>query len=601
MKKQIHSLFLFSLVMVLLSGCANPLSFENSMDVTKVSIPVNTVIVDAQGHEVDQLYNQENREYAKLSEMPEYLIRGFLITEDKRFYEHAGVDPQGIFRAIYKDAASQSLREGASTITQQVAKNAFLTQEKTVGRKLNEMAIAIELEKHYSKEQILEMYVNLIYFGEGAYGVKTAAKAYFGKDLQHLSISEAALLAGLPKAPSAYSPRHDIDKALQRRNTVLSLMRENGVITEQQEWDAQHVEVKLVSEQPDSNRYPAYVDYVLKEAGDLLHIEEKQLLSGGYRIYTGFDPAVQKAMDRAVASHPFPDDRKDRGVDVGIAALKPETGAIAALYGGRQYQPKGVNHATASFQPGSALKPIAAYVPAIETKGWKPNDLISDEPMTFVHGYAPQNYGDKYYGKVTLYEALARSLNVPAVYLLNDAGIQAGARYVEAAGIKLDPKDKGLSIALGGLTKGVSAVQLAQAYPAFANHGTVTGAHAIIEIKDRNGQTILKQEPMRQNIMKPETADTMSAMLQGVITEPFGTGRSADFGKPAAGKTGTTQAPGLGPEANKDAWFVGYTSELATAIHIGFDITDREHYLSNGGGREPAQLFSTVMKQVYGR
>ncbi|WP_165842303.1 transglycosylase domain-containing protein [Paenibacillus xerothermodurans] len=600
MKKHAAAIILIISIALIVSGCSSQIPAINGADVTQVSIPVNSTIFDGKGNEVSKLFDKENREYVPLAGIPDYLVKAFVVTEDQRFYEHSGVDAKGIFRALYRDVTSQSLREGASTITQQVAKNAFLTQEKTIGRKLSEMAIAIELEQDYTKEQILEMYVNLIYFGEGVYGVKTAAQQYFGKDVKDVSISEAAMLAGLPKAPSAYSPRRDMTKAEERRNVVLNLMREHGVISAEQALKAEREQIKLApGRRPANNEHRAYMDYVVKEASQLLQVDEASVRSGGYRIYTSFNSAVQRVVNESVSSHKFSDDRAGRGVEVGMAVLKPRTGSIVAVYGGRTYQARGFNRATAYFQPGSVLKPLAAYAPAIETKGWKPYDRITDAPTTF-DGYTPKNYGERYFGNVTLYEALSRSLNVPAVYLLHDVGIEAGARIVQAAGIELDPKDKGLSLALGGMTRGASPLQLAQAYSAFANHGKVPNAHAIVEIQDRNGKTIYKTEAVQKQIMEPETADTISEMLQGVITEPFGTGRNAYFGKPAAGKTGTTQVPTLGTEANKDAWFVGYTSDFVTAIHVGFDQTDREHYLSNGGGREPAELFSTVMRQVYG-
>ena len=581
---------------IFLSGCSSG-SLVNSVkiDESKMMFENNTSIYDKNNQEIQSLSSSQNREMFHLKDLPEYLKMAFVMTEDKRFYQHGSVDPKGIFRALYNDVMTGSKKEGASTITQQLARNVFLSNEKTYERKSKEIIIAAEIEKKYTKDQILEMYLNYIYLGSGAYGVQAAAHEYFGKDAKDLTIAESALLAGLPKAPSSYSPRNHLDLAKKRRAVVLSIMRKNNLITPEQEKEANDEEITLAKKTVSRySPYQAYIDYAAKEAAKDLNIPLEQLSRGGYQIYTNFDTSLQKSMNQAVSNYSFSEDEPDQVVEVGMTSIDPKTGGILALYGGRNYSYRDFNHSTAPYQPGSVLKPLAVYAPALETKLWKPESLIKDEPMSFGN-YSPHNAGGRYHGYVTLEEALARSLNIPAVSLLQQIGVDKGYLFVQNAGIPLDPNDRNLSLALGGLTRGVSTLKMAQAYGAFANKGVMNEAYSVREIKDKNGTTIFTVTPQSKAIMTPETADDITKMLKDVIVKPYGTGRSANIGLPVSGKTGTTQLNIKGLDGNKDAWFTGYTEEAATSIHIGFDRTDKNHYITGGGGKTPAELFKDLM------
>lgn len=277
-----------------------------------------------------------------------------------------------------------------------------------------------------------------------------------------------------------------------------------------------------------------------------------------------------------------------------MTSIDPKTGLILAMYGGRKYVYEDFNHAIAKYQPGSIIKPLAVYAPALKTNQWEPSSLLKDEPMDFGN-YSPKNAGGRFFGEVSMEEAIGRSLNVPAVYLLNEIGIDNGYNFVENAGIDLVPKDRNLSLALGGLTHGASTLEMAQGYSAFANGGKMIEAHAVREVVDSEGIVLPKSTIEIKTLMTEDTASEITDMLEGVITKPYGTGRLANIGKPLAGKTGTTEGNLQGINGNKDAWFVGYTSELVTSIHIGFDKTDRNHYIINGGGKTPAELFRAVM------
>ncbi|QED46813.1 transglycosylase domain-containing protein [Cytobacillus dafuensis] len=586
-------------ILLVLTSCS-PTEYVNDVkvDLSKLDVYSNTVIYDKNGEKIQELHNKEHPEVVFLKDLPEYLKMAFVVTEDKRFFEHKGVDPKGILRALYKNIESGSRTEGASTITQQLARNVYLSNEKTIERKTKEMVIAAEIERKYTKEQILEMYLNHIYFGSGAYGIQAAAQEYFGKDAKDLNIAESALLAGLPKAPSKYSPRSNMDLAKERRATVLSLMRKNNIITEVEEKEANKEEIKLPPKTTQEySAYQSYIDYALKEATSEYGVTLEDLYRGGYKIYTNLDTSIHQAMNQAVENYRFTEDEPDQQVEVGMTAIDPNSGAILAMYGGRNYVYQDFNHATAKYQPGSTIKPLAVYAPALETNEWEPDSLLKDEPMNFGN-YSPENAEHRYYGDVSMEEAVGRSLNVPAVYLLQQIGINKGYDFVENAGIELDPNDRNLSLALGGLTYGASTLDMAQAYSAFANGGKITKAHAIKEIVDSHGKVLPSPAIETKIIMSEETASEMTKMLQGVISKPYGTGRLADIGTPLAGKTGTTEANLEGINGNKDAWFVGYTPNLVLSIHSGFDKTDRNHYLTGGGGKTPAELFKYVM--MYG-
>ncbi|MFC3886163.1 transglycosylase domain-containing protein [Bacillus songklensis] len=598
MRKLAAYVVLLSLSLSLFTACSfSDIKDLNELDAKKLLTAESTVVYDGQGDVLDELYKTVPRKNVTLDELPDYAKMAFVVTEDKRFYHHFGVDIRGIFRAVATNIVERRKAEGASTITQQLVRNLYLTREKTIQRKIGEMVMAVALERKLTKDEILELYVNQIYFGSGVYGIGAASKLYFDKEPEDLTISEAALLAGLPKAPSKYSPANNVEQAEKRRNVVLNLMYKNNVISQEELRKAKDEEIRVPSVTiKEPSPYQSFIDYVVKEAKDQYNITEEQLYRGGYKIHTGFQEELQAAINDAANDYRFPEDRSDQKVEVGIAAVAPESGLIQALYGGRDYTPKGLNHAVIPYQPGSAIKPLAVYAPALETNEWSRSSTLIDEPKTF-NDYKPENYHEHYFGEVSMEEAVARSLNIPAVSLLNEIGVDQGFDFIEESGIDLKEDDKNLALALGGTATGISPLQFAQAYTTFANGGIMNEARAIERVIKPDGQT--ESHKRSKQLMTAENAQEMTDILRSVVEEPYGTGRKArSYETKVAGKTGTTQLSETNREANKDAWFVGYTENTVMAIHVGFDRPDDQHYLKSSGGDAPAKMFRLIINKA---
>jgi penicillin-binding protein 2A len=585
----------FFLVLTM-AGCTAVISLgSNLIDKGKVkNQSQSSIIYDKDGHEITKLHADENREYVEFSRIPDIVKKAFVDTEDARFYQHSGIDFLGIARAVYKDVRAGGAVEGASTITQQLAKNVYLNNTKSIWRKSQEALIAINLERNYSKDQILEFYLNEIYFGHGNYGVQAASKFYFGKDVSKLDLAEAATLAGLPKAPNTYSPVQNYEKSVERRKTVLSLMVSNGAITQQQADEAAKEKLNLVGK--DTNKDESaqtFIDYVLQEAEDKYDITEDQLYRGGYQIYTTLDMQAQKAMANAFANPKlFPNSRSKDPVQAGMVIIDPHTGAIPAMMGGRDYVTKGLNRALTRRSVGSTFKPIAVYGPALEN-GWHVYDMIKDEKTTYPGGYTPSNWdGDAYWGQVNMVDALKRSKNAPAVWLLNEIGMDTSFKYLDRFGIPYDKsKDRKLGIALGDID--VSPFNMAKAYSAFANNGVIIEPHVIAKIKDSDGN-VTDPKLGTTTVVSEKTANTMTSLLMGVVND--GTAKAAQMNRPVAGKTGTTQMPGT--SGNRDAWFVGYTPEYVGAVWMGYDKSDTSTNYLRQGSEVPSKFFSVVMTQV---
>ncbi|MDP5273974.1 transglycosylase domain-containing protein [Chengkuizengella axinellae] len=579
-------------MMVILNG--EKLLKENleKMDMLEASI-----IYDHNGNEVRKLY-KENREIVNMDEIPELMVDAFIATEDKRFNEHGGVDLWAIGRALYKDLVSGEIVEGGSTITQQLAKNMFLSSEKTVFRKVQEASIAIALENQYSKDEIIAMYLNQIYFGQGnVYGVKAASEIYFGKeDLNDLELWEIATLAAIPKAPSYYNPIDDSEKSKERRAIVLQLMYEQNLIAKSEMSEASKVDYKPISVEKQS--YVSFIDYVILEAADKTGLTEDELREGGYRIYTTLDTNVQQVLEKTFSEDQwFPESGPEQQVQASMVIMDHNTGELKGMIGGRDTVQKGLNRALIPRQPGSSFKPIAVYAPALETGSWQPYSNLKDEPIKF-GDYEPKNYYEhQYLGQVSMVKAIEDSINIPAVWLLNEIGIQTSLDFINNIGIELDENDRNLSIALGGLTTGVTPLDMTEAYSSFANNGTWTEATSIRKVINDLGETIYLAEPLTKEVMSEQNAYYMTKMMEEVVLE--GTGYKAQMNRSVAGKTGSTQV-GLpevtDPKATRDLWFVGYTPEWTAAVWMGFDKTDTQHYLTVTSSY-PAQLFSQVMTQ----
>lgn len=546
-------------------------TLKNAPDLADVKFrPLATsYIYDANGKVISRLF-RENRVPVTLDKIPKHLQNAIVAIEDDGFYRHHGVDIMGIARALITDALHGQWVQGGSTITQQLAKNAFLTHERTLARKLNELVWAIQIERAYTKDEILETYLNEIYFGHGAYGVEAAAQLYFGKHVSDLDLAESALLAGIPRGPGFYSPYIDMEAATRRRNIVLNRMAELGYITAEQADAAKKEPIRVVGLKPSQNQAPYFVDYVLQQLRR--KYDDDQIYTGGLKIYTTLDLDMQKAAEKALLdSLPSGGVGKNNLVQPqgALVALDPRTGAIKAMVGGRGTDK--FNRATQAYrQPGSAMKPFV-YTAAFD-RGYTAATIVDDSPVEFPQGegqppWRPENYDRKFRGPMTIRDAVEGSINIVAIKVLSQIGVDTAIDYARRMGITslVDhgaANDRNLSFALGGLTKGVSPLEMAEAYAVLASGGIRSTPFAILRVEDANGNVLEENQPSRSIVLSEQTAYLMTDVLRGVVER--GTGKAANIGRPAAGKTGTT-------DDNTNAWFVGYTPDLVAAVWMGDD------------------------------
>ena len=557
-------------------------------------------IYDKDGNYVTTLVGRENRTVIDTSALPRHVLDAFLAAEDLRFYKHPGFDVTRILGAVVSNVRAGGFDQGASTITQQLVKLSHLSSQKTIARKLEEVWLALQMERVYTKEQILDLYLNYIYFGQGAYGIQAAADVTFGVDAAELSPAQAAALAAAIKAPSAYSIQSSPENNKERREYILGVMLSEGMLTPEQHDAALQETLTPVRSAAVQTEYGWFVDAVLDEAELQLDVSAEMLLAGGYRIDTTLDPAMQRVMDKQFeTTSVFPANAKDgTPVQAAAAAVDNATGAVRAIVGGRQYETRrGLNRAThLRRQPGSALKPLAVYAPAIEYAGWTAASVILDEPTAF-GTYKPRNAGNAYYGNVTLRAALKNSLNIPAVKIIESIGVGTARRYLTAVGIELDDRDWNLSLALGSMTYGASPVQMAAAYSPFANGGTFYAPYFIEKITDRSGLVIYQHQDSGTRVLSPQNAYLLTDLMRTVISSGTGT-RLNSAGVQVAGKTGTVNMVGGG---NRDAWMNAYTANLSVAVWMGYDEPDDAHRLSNSvsGGTNPASLARNFLKAWY--
>ncbi|MBP1083722.1 transglycosylase domain-containing protein [Bacillus capparidis] len=560
------------------------------IDEKKLVMNASTKIVDNHGEQVDELF-VENRDPVSFDDIPDHVANAFIAVEDQRFYEHPGIDVKSISRALYRDMIAGGKVEGGSTITQQLAKNIFLSNDKTFLRKTKEVIIALNLEKRYTKEKLLEMYMNQLYFGHGVYGIQAAANYYYSKDVKDLTVSEGAVLASIPKAPSNYSPILHPDKNLERRNTVISLMHDQGFLTAKAALQAQGntlgLHVQKSSEKP---WLDSYIDLVVKEAESKYSISAEQLYQGGYTIRVPMDARLQQSAYELMKEEGyFPGtDKKAEGSAVFI---DNNSGGVAAAIGGREYAPRGYNRVISNRQPGSAFKPIAVFGPAMEEKVFQPYSLLDDSKQSY-GGYTPRNYDGQYKGKVSMVDAIVFSKNAPAVWTLNRLGTETIQPYLEKVNINIP--DKGLAVALGGLETGVSPLQMAGAYRTFAHDGSYEEPYFIQNITDQDGEEIITHKSKQQNVYSKQTAWNMTRMLQETVLT--GTAKNGSYDGDLAGKTGSTSYTEV-KGATKDAWFAGFNPNVTGAIWMGYDKTDKEHYLK-GGSQYPTKLFKDILTKA---
>ena len=566
---------------------------NSAIDNKKLVMDATTTIVDQNGNVVSKLY-LENRQLVNLSQIPEHVQHAFIAMEDARFYDHRGIDFRAIGRALYRDIIARAKVEGGSTITQQLAKNTFLSSEKTWLRKTKEVVIAMNLERKFSKDELLEMYLNRIYFGHGAHGIQAASQLYFNKEVSELTIDEGALLASLPKAPNTYSPINNIEMSKARRDLTLSVMERRGYLTAEETVRLQGRTIKVDDNRitADNPAYLTYIDMVLAEAEEKYRLSGMEVLRGGYTIVVPIDIELQeKSYLKFQDPDFFPKSGPNQQVEAALVLMDNNSGGITSVLGGRQYVRKGINRVNVNRQPGSVMKPLVVYGPALESGQYEPYSLLKDELIDY-NGYTPRNYNNRYDSYVTMYDALKYSANAPAVWLLNELSVQEGKKYLNDVNIPVN--DEGLAIALGGLSEGLSPLQLAKAYRPFANNGKLVEPYFIEKIYDRNGNVVASVEQVEHQVISEQTAWYMTRMLEGVVEE--GTGRHGNVNVALAGKTGTTSFEAVHGGV-RDALFVGYTPKIVGAIWMGFDRTDEQHYLSVGSSL-PTKLFKEIVNEI---
>lgn len=565
----------------------------------KKGIEASTVIYDKDGDEAGRLRGQKGS-FVSLDQISSYMPEAVVASEDRRFYQHKGFDLKGIARAVVGVVTHGHITGGGSTLTQQLAKNAFLTQNQTLDRKAKELFLAIEIEKHYSKNDIMEMYLNYAYFGNGVWGVEDAAHKYFGTSAAELTPGQAATLTAMLRNPGLYNPIDQMENAVKYRNVVLNEMESTKALTKEQAEEAKAAPIYLADDfQPSGTnyQYPDYFDAVIAEAIDKYDISDEDLMNKGYKIYTALDQNYQQSMDTTFADDSlFPENAADGTmVQAASIAINPKTGGVQAVEGGRgERATRGFNRATdGRISPGSTMKPLAVYTPALEA-GYKPTDMMKDEQLPF---YDVHNYDRQYRGEVPMYEALADSLNASAVWMLHQVGIETGAKKVEQFGIPLEKEDHYYGLALGGLTKGTSPEKMAAAYSVFANDGKMHKPHFITKIIDANGKVVVDNTDTKEiRVTSGKVASEMTSMLQGVFSS--GTGVTAQpYGYTMAGKTGTTENVNV-DEQVKDQWVVGYTPDVVVATWIGFDESSDVHYLTGSSSTGVARVFRDETQKI---
>ena len=546
------SLFLFILSFVVSFAFLVSFSSQKMVDLVQTSNfinPITSKVFDINGELITEFY-QENRTPISLSQIPSYLTSAFIAIEDTYFYSHYGISIRGILRAMVeniKESGRIFQGQGGSTITQQLAVNTFLTREETLSRKIKDALLALQIERTFTKDEILEMYLNLIYFGHGAYGIVAASELYFNKPVSELSLAESALLAGIPRRPYYYSPFINIEASLKRKNVILKRMFNLGYINENEYNQAKEVKIEFNHNRDDLEIAPYFSSYIRTKLLDQYGVN--MVFKGGLKIYTTLDLELQKKAEDA-----FLKSNKEGA----IIAIETQTGHIKAMVGGKNYEESKFNRATQAYrQPGSSFKPFV-YLTAIE-KGLSPSLVMEDAPIVYENGWSPENYEKEFRGFVTLREAFEDSINIIGVKLLERIGVRDVIQNAQKAGINSSLRPD-LSLALG--TSEVTPMEMVSAYSTIANMGTYIEPISILKIEDHDGKVLEQNKSISKKVFSEEVCYTLIKLMEGVIQR--GTGWNAHINRPAAGKTGTTNEC-------IDAWFVGFTPELACAVYIGND------------------------------
>ncbi|MGE5391159.1 MAG: transglycosylase domain-containing protein [Deltaproteobacteria bacterium] len=604
-------LYVLSLICLIFAGMAVGMfvfaaSTLPKWDPKQLTGVTSSVIYDQNDKAVSSLHAEENRTQIDLDQIPPDLVHAFVSIEDQNFYDHHGVNFRGIARAVFRNVQSGDMTgQGASTITQQLARNAFLSFDKRWERKLKEIILAFKLEATYSKDEIMCMYLNKIYFGSGAYGVQAAANTFFGKDADQLTLEECALLAGLPQSPNAYDPFQHYDLAKQRQEQVLNNMVHCGYIDGDIAMAASEAPLHFKKSTTTNVRYGYYVDAVVDEAVDIINKTDlynnpnDAIYRSGLQIYTSMDPDVQSYAEEVYANPVnFPSESKGGEIVQSAMVLTDyRTGEIKALMGGRNYTvQRGFNRAiNAHRQPGSSIKPISVYSPALES-GIMPFYVLDDAPISFQAGgtvWSPHNYDGTFRGPITMRTAVQQSINTYAVQMVDKIGVRKSYDFARSMGLSVidTPGKNDLALAplsLGGLTYGVTPVQMSTAFGTIANGGVYVKPHLIRKIVDADGVVIYSCKPSYKRVMRVQTAWLMGDLLHGVVTGGTGTAASVP-GVYTAGKTGTS-------EESNNVWFCGFTPAFSMSVWMGYD---KNYAMSKQvGGGYPAKVFRLIMTKA---
>ncbi|HGC8193275.1 TPA: penicillin-binding protein PBP2A [Streptococcus agalactiae] len=564
------------------------------------ALKTTTTIYDKNKEYAGKLSGQKGT-YVELNAISDHLKNAVIATEDRTFYENNGVNFKRFFLAV----ATLGKFGGGSTITQQLAKNAYLSQDQTIKRKAREFFLALELTKKYSKAEILTMYLNNSYFGNGVWGVEDASRKYFGTSAANLTVDETATLAGMLKGPEVYNPYYSVENATNRRDTVLAAMVDAGKLTKSQAKEAASIGMKnrladTYAGKINDYRYPSYFDAVVNEAIDTYGISEKDIVNNGYKIYTALDQNYQSGMQKTFDDTSlFPvsdyDGQSAQGASV---ALDPKTGGVRGLVGRVQStkdaQFRSFNYATQSKRsPASTIKPLVVYSPAIAS-GWSIDKELPNKVQDF-HGYKPSNYGGIETESIPMYQALANSYNIPAVYTLDKLGINKAFTYGRKFGLNMSSANKELGVALGGSVT-TNPLEMAQAYSTFANDGIMHRAHLITRIETANGKLVKQFTDKPKRVISRSVASKMTSMMLGTFSN--GTAINANvYGYTMAGKTGTTETD-FNPNLSGDQWVVGYTPDVVISQWVGFKKTDKHHYLTDSSAGTASNIFSTQASYI---
>lgn len=566
-------------ILILLSGC----SADKYLN---MEVPAASKILDANGETIT-IISRENRLPVSIDDISPYMKQAIIAIEDSRFYKHHGVDPVGMARALYRNIIARGVVEGGSTITQQLAKNLYLDQRRTVGRKLEELALTVQLERQYTKNEILGMYLNQIYFGQGAYGIEAASRTYFNKQAKDLGLAESAMLAGIPRAPGIYNPSINPEAARERQLTVLYRMVELGMVDENKAAQAKNQFLQPSKLSAQIKRAPYFTSEIVRQLENKFQDNLDTLYSGGLTIYTTLDINMQDAAEKALSDGLR---GKDPLLNGALVAVDPKNGQIKAMAGGRDYNESQFNRALSKMQPGSTFKPFL-YAAAIE-HGYTAGFVVTCEPVSFKQAggepYQPKDFQGNYHNRsFTLKEALFTSDNVVAVKLNDMVGPSVAAAYARRMGIESAVKPF-LSLPLG--TSEVTPLEMAGAYSTLANGGIRNEPYYVSKITDNSGRILEEHRPKPERALDEKTSYILTDMLAGVL-KPGGTAPDVynSIERPAAGKTGTT-------ENYKDAWFIGYTPDLAAAVYVGYD--EKNRGAGQTGSQAAAPIWSMFINEA---